>query len=84
MCECETSRRERGGLTWIIVRRMTTEPKTGFIGVVLVASLAMLRPLIAIFNAGITLPRPFCRRELSVMVEMQGEWEEAVSQEPER
>ena len=45
------------------------------IGVVLVASLAMFRPLVDIVNAGMTLPRPFCRRKLSVMVEIQGSGE---------
>ena len=60
-----------------MVRRRATEPKTGFTGVVLVASLAMFRPLMAMFNAGIAL-LPFCRWGLSVMVEMQGEREEAV------
>ena len=54
----------------------------GFTGVVLVASLAMFRPSMAIFNAGMTLPRPFCRWSLSVMVEIQGECEEAVRENP--
>ena len=56
-----------------MVRRMATEPKTEFTGVVLVASFAMFRPSMAIFNAGMTLPRPFCRWELSVIAEIQGE-----------
>ena len=63
-----------------MVRRRATEPKTGFTGVVLVASLAMFRPLMAMFNAGMAL-LPFCRC-LSVMVEMQGGHEEAVRKNP--
>ena len=39
----------------------------GFTGVVLVASLAMFRASMAIFNAGITLPPPFHRWDLSAM-----------------
>ena len=54
-----------------MVRRAATEPKTGFIGVVLVASFMMFKPLMAMFNAGTTLPPPFRRWDLSVMVEMQ-------------
>ena len=61
-----------------MVRRSATEPKTGFTGVVFVASLAMFRPLMAIFNAGITLPRPFCCWEFSVMVKMRGGYKKAV------
>ena len=44
-----------------MVRRVTTELKTGFTGVVLVASFTRFRALMAIFNAGITLLRPFRR-----------------------
>ena len=54
-----------------MVRRAATEPKTGFIGVVLVASFITFNPLMATFNAGITLPPPFRRWDVSVMVEMQ-------------
>ena len=61
-----------------MVRRAATEPKTGFTGVVLVASFAMFRPLMAMFNAGIALPPPFRRWDLSVMVETQGGRERAV------
>ena len=53
-----------------MVRRMATEPKTGFTGVVLVASFAMFKPSIAKFNVGITLLRAFGRWELADMVEM--------------
>ena len=60
-----------------MVRRTATEPKTGFTGVVLVASLAMIRPSMAMFNAGITLPPPFRRWDLSAMVEMQDSRERA-------
>ena len=74
-----------------MVRRVATELKTGFTGVVLVASLARLRASMAVFNAGVTFPRLFCRLELSVMVETQGSCEEAVrdveegcEEEPER
>ena len=63
--------RKRTELTRIMVRRTATEPKTGFTGVVLVASFMMFKPLMAMFNAGITLPAPFRRWDLSVMVEMQ-------------
>ena len=65
-----------------MVRRMATEPKTGFTGVALVASFAICKVLMAISNAGINLPWPFCRWESSVMVEMQGECEEAVRKNP--
>ena len=61
-----------------MVRRVETEAKTGFAGVLLVASLARVRASMAIFKAGIALPRPFRRWELSAMVETQGSWEEAV------
>ena len=60
------------------MRRIATDPKTGFTGVVLVASFAMFSPVMAISNAGTTLPLPFCRWGLSVMVEMRGEHEEVV------
>ena len=66
-----------------MVSKSATEPKTEFTGVVLVASFRTFRPLMAIFNAGIAL-RPFCRGGLSVMVEMQGEQEEAVRRNPSR
>ena len=78
----DISSREGGELTRIMVRRRATDPKTGFAGVVLVASLAMFRPSMAIFNAGMTLPRPSCRWGLSVMVEIQGECEEVVGENP--
>ena len=61
-----------------MMRRVATEPKTGFTGVVLVASLARFRASMAVFKAGITLPRPFRRWELPVMVESQGSREKAV------
>ena len=64
-----------------MVSRVTTEPKTGFTGVVLVASLARFRTSMAVFKAGITFPRPFRCWELSVIVEMQGSYEEAVRRE---
>ena len=64
-----------------MVRRVATEPKTGFTGVVLVASFARFRASMAIFKAGITLPRPFRRLELSAMIETQGSHEEAVRRE---
>ena len=57
---------------------MATEPKTGFIGVVLVASSARFRTSMAVFKARTTLLRPFRRWESSVMVETQGNYEEAV------
>ena len=65
-----------------MVRRTATEPKTGFTGVVLVASFAMFRPVMAISNAGTALPRPLCRWGLSVMVEMQCERVEAMRKNP--
>ena len=55
------SSRKRKELTRIMVRRAATEPKTGFTGVVFVASFMMFRPLMAIFNAGIAMPLPFRR-----------------------
>ena len=51
-----------------MVRRTAADPKTGFTGVVLVASFAILRPLMAKFSAEITLPWPFSCWELSVIV----------------
>ena len=66
-----------------MVSRSATEPKTGFTGVALVASFRTLRPSMAIFNAGIAL-RSFCCWGLSVMVEMEGEREEAVRENPSR
>ena len=57
---------------------MATEPKTGFTGVVLVASLARFRKSMAVFKAGTTLLRPFRCWESSVMVETQGSGEKAV------
>ena len=66
-----------------MVRRSATEPKTGFPGVVFVASFRTLRVSMAIFNAGIAL-RPFCCWGLSVIVEMQDEHEEAVRKRPSR
>ena len=67
-----------------MVRRIATEPKTGFTGVVFVASFAMFRPVMAISNAGATLLWPFCRCRLSrsVMVEMRGKDEEAMRKNP--
>ena len=67
-----------------MVRRIATEPKTGFTGVVFVASFAMFRPVMAISNAGATLLWPFCRCRLSrsVMVEMRGEDEGVVRKNP--
>lgn len=61
-----------------MVRRAATEPNTGFTGVVLVASLAMFRTSMAIFNAGISLPPPLRRWDLSVMVEVRGSNERAM------
>ena len=61
-----------------MVRRTATDPKTGFTGVVLVASFAILRPSMATFSADITLLLPFGRWELSVMVETQGSDKKAV------
>ena len=61
-----------------MARRMATDPKTGFAGVVLVASFAILRPSMATFSAARTLPRPFGRWELSVISETQGSHEKAV------
>ena len=61
-----------------MVSRTATDPKTGFTGVVLVASFAILRPPMAIFNAEMTLSWPFGRLDLSVMVETQGSHEKAV------
>ena len=78
----DISSREGRELTRIMVKRRATDPKMGFTGVVLVASLAMFRPLMAIFNAGMALPRPFCRWGLSVMVKMRGEYEEPARKNP--
>ena len=50
----------------------------GFTGVVLVASFAMFKLLMAMFNAGIILPPLFCRWDVSVMVETQCGRERAV------
>ena len=74
----DISLREREELTRIMVRRVTTDPKTGFTGVVLVASFAILRPSIAIFSAERTRLRPFGRWELSVIVETQGSYKETI------
>lgn len=52
-----------------MTRRTATDPKTGFIGVLFVASFAIVRPLMAMFSAEITLPRPSGCWELSVMGE---------------
>ena len=60
------------------MRRAATGAKTGFAGVPLAACFATSRPVMAAFNARIARLRPFCRWELSVMVEMQGSDEEAV------
>ena len=72
-----------------MVRSVVTEPKTGFAGVLLVASLTRVKASMAIFKGGIAFPRPFRRWELSAMVETQGGCEEAVrregcEEEPER
>ena len=64
-----------------MVRSVATEPKTGFTGVVLVASFAKFRTSMAVFKAGTTLPLPFRRWELSVMVKTQGSREKAVRRE---
>ena len=66
-----------------MVSRVATELKTGFTGVVLVASFATFRTSMAVFKAGMTLPLPlpFRRLELSAMVEMQGSCEKAVRRE---
>ena len=69
---------ERKELTRIMVRRTATDPKTGFTGVVLVASFAILRPLMAISSAERTRLRLFGCWELSVMVETQGGHERTV------
>ena len=62
-----------------MVRRIATDPKTGFTGVVLVASFVILRPPMAIFSTEMALPWPLAGRwELSVMVELQGSDEKAV------
>ena len=61
-----------------MVRSVATEPKMGFTGVVLVASLARFRTSMAVFKAGMTLPLPFRRWELSVIVGTQGSCEKAV------
>ena len=61
-----------------MVRRAATDAKTGFTGVVFVASFAMLRTPMAMFNAETALPRPLGRWELSVMVETEGGHERTV------
>ena len=61
-----------------MVRRIATDPKTGFTGVVLVASFAILRTPVAVFSAETALPRPSGGWELSAMVEAQGSDERAV------
>ena len=61
-----------------MVRSVATEPKTGFTGVVFVASSARFRTSMAVFKAGITSPRPFRCWELSIIVETQDNHEEAV------
>ena len=58
------------------------DPKTGFTGAVLVVSFRMFRLLMAVFKVGIALLRPFCRWELSVMVEMQDEYREVARKSP--
>ena len=60
-----------------MVRRIATDAKTGFTGVVLVASFAVLRTPMAMFNVETALPPSGCW-ELSVMVETEGGHERAV------
>ena len=60
-----------------MVSRIATDPKIGFTGVVLVASFAMLRTPMAMFNVETALPPSGCW-ELSVMVETEGGHERAV------
>ena len=60
------------------MRRVVTEPKIGFSGVMLAVSLAMFRPLMATFNAERISSCPFGRWDLSVMVGMRGSHEKAV------
>ena len=62
----------------IIVRRMATEPKTALAGVMLEISLARFRPSMAMFSEERTPSRPLGCWDLSVMVETQGGWGEAV------
>ena len=64
-----------------MVRSAATAPMTGPPGVVLVASFAMFRTSMAAFKAGMTLPLPFRRWELSVMAKMQRSREKAVKRE---
>jgi hypothetical protein len=61
-----------------MVRRIATDPKTGFTGVVLVASFAILRTPMAVFSAETALPWPSACWELSVMVETEGGHERAM------
>ena len=61
-----------------MVRRVVTDPKIGFTGVVLVASFAVLRTPMAVSSVETALPQPSGRWELSVMVETEGGHERAV------
>ena len=63
-----------------MVRSVATKPKTGFTGVILVASFARFRISTVVPKAG-TTPSPPRRWELSVMVETRGSYEEAVRRE---
>ena len=60
------------------MRSKATGPKTGFAGVLLVASFAILRASMAMFSAEIPRSRPFGGWESSVMVESQGNHEKPV------
>ena len=58
------------------MRRVTTDATAGLAGVLLVASFATVRRLMAAFSAG--RPRPLVCWDLSVMVESQGSDEKVV------
>ena len=60
------------------MRSKATGPKTGFAGVLLEASFAILSPSMAIFSAEIAPSRPFGGWELSVMAKSQGKHEKVV------
>ena len=61
-----------------MVRRVATDPKTGFTGVVLVASFAISRTPMAVFSTETALPWPSGCWKLSVMVKTEGGHERAV------
>ena len=63
-----------------MARRAATVLMKGPAGVVLVASFAMFRVLMTIFNAGRALPQSSGCWELFVMVETQGSHERVVRQ----